>query len=251
MAYENQRDVKHQKANGKKGWQGSGGLVIGGDNVVHFQADFDAPGYYTVQFDVQFPADKDIAQLVLARAEVIWNVEGNFVRRLISIGQGASISGSGQGVAVNIFDWSQALIPPFDYFVSGQVSKGTRPTGARPPILQNGPLTAVNADPDRRGASPNVAVASNDTITYVIPPNAGVTAVLVNARSAVIIGGAGLLGNDVSIQQISGIGGTNLDNYNYDNCGEWIPLSAAATAVAVKNTSSAGERITLYWGVEG
>lgn len=115
----------------KKAWQQSGGLTGGNtDKSVSLQADFtQAPGYYTVQFALSnYPA----GEAPKATAEIVWAVEGASVRRKISIGQGTSISGTGQAVKVIVKD---ADSDPFDYVVQIAVTPGSRPATGQPPML--------------------------------------------------------------------------------------------------------------------
>lgn len=233
----------------KKGWQGSGNLLVGSTTQdVTFQADFrEKVGYYTVQFNLAVPAGTDPNQVIIPRAELTWSVEGgSFVRRLVNLGLGNAISGTGQAVRVRMFDYSTLSVPgPIEYFVSAQVTPGTRPNGMRAPIFTS---RTNGADLDARGLPSSFGMLAASTATVAIPQNAGINSMLVNART--------FDPTDPPLTQQSlhftiQTGSVNLDGWNYDACGLWFPVAPSATALFVENASAANVLITPTWGVEG
>lgn len=234
----------------KKGWQGAGDLLVGSTTQdVTFQADFrEKVGYYTVQFNLSIPSGVDPDQLILPRAELTWSVEGgSFVRRLVNLGLGNAISGTGQAVRVRMFDYS-ILSPgptPISYFVSAQVTPGTRPNGVHPPILTS---RTLGTDLDARGQQASFGILAGGTATVAIPQNAGINALIVNART---FNPADPPLTQQSIHFTVQAGTSNLDGWNYDGCNIWYPVAPAATELFIENASAANVLITPTWGIEG
>lgn len=234
----------------KKGWQGSGNLLLGSTTQdVTFQADFkEKVGYYTVQFNVALPPNVASNQIVLPRAELMWTVEGGgFVRRLVNLGLGNAISGTGQAVRVRMFDYSVVNLPnpAFEYFVSAQVTPGTRPTGVHPPIFTT---RTIAPDPDVRGFGPAFGMAPASSTIVQIPQNAGVNAVLINART---FSPADAPLTQQSLHFTLQSAGISLDAWSYDGCSIWFPVTPAATELFVENASAVNVLVTPTWGIEG
>lgn len=238
------------RTRGKKAWQGNGTLRVGSTTeAAQFQADFNEPGYYTIQFDLQLPL-LPANQLVLPRAEITWAVEGTFVRRLISLSRGNVISGAGQGVTVKMFDYSLLVAPPdIEYFVSAQVVKGTRPNqaGSRPPIL----LAGIGAGVDPRGANNNLQIATTAIATWFVPPDAGITGCYVLAGPSLAAATAAIPSNGFTITQQVLSAGLVLSRTNYDQLGVWIPLNPSCQALSVQNNTPDTYDVSVIWGVEG
>ncbi len=232
----------------KKGWQGSGNLLVGSTTQdVCFQADFkEKVGYYTVQFNLSIPVNVDPLLLILPRAELTWSVEGgSFIRRLVNLGLGNAISGTGQAVRVRMFDYSNAGATPTEYFVSAQVTPGTRPNGSHQPILTS---RTIGTNGDARGQQASFGILAAGNATVQIPQNAGINSVLVNVRTF-NPGDPALTQNNIQITHIAGA--SNLDGYNYDACGLWMPVAPAATALFIENGSASSVLVTPTWGIEG
>ena len=232
----------------KRGWQGAGQLSVGNTTKdVTFQADFNQQvGYYTVQFNVALPAN--LVQLVFPRAELIWSVEGGgLIRRVINLGLGNSISGTGQAVRVRMFDYS--IGPPgnpaLDYEVSAQVTPGTRPTGARPPILTT---RTTGPDPDVRGIAPFYQVLNTATQLIAVPQNSGVNAFLANI--AAVAAGASVIPQNGVVGFILN-NGFPIDIFNYDGSDRWLPMPPGATHILLDNQSGITIGLGVTWGIEG
>lgn len=153
------------------GWAASGTLQTGNVNrEVSLQTVFPISGNYTVQFaltpgtvDATHPAPR-------AEAIITWSCEGNSVTRRISVANGASISGFGQGIKVRIVDTTTLGAGlASEYVVSLQVTPGTRPSVERPPTL-------IGDD--------NTIVPQQSSITVQVPDDAGAISVLILAIRA-------------------------------------------------------------------
>lgn len=87
----------------KTGWGTSGKLIAGNKQQrVTMQADFNK-GVGAFDFTVQFNLDSG-STIVNAEALIHWRVEGQEVTRRITIGDGASLTGTGQAVRVEMSD---------------------------------------------------------------------------------------------------------------------------------------------------
>lgn len=233
-------------------WQGNGKIHVGSTTeAISFQANFKEAGYYTVQFDLAIPADADTQQIIMPRAELQWSVEGTQVRREITLARGNVISGAGQGVKVKMFDFSTLRVPatPIEYFVSAQVTKGTRPNGAgsRPPILEAGPTNA-------RGGISTAIVANTALAGWFVPVNAGINAFKVTAAPTTTsdittFGNGAFNGYECTLSPPAAA--TVVGAFNYNQFGTWQPLSPAARLIQIQNNSGVECYVQLLWGVEG
>lgn len=160
----------------KKGWQQAGKLKIGDPvQAVTLQADFqNEPGNYTIQFGIVKPPNANA--LYVAKADIYWSVEGQTLKRTITVGNGVSISGTAQGVKVRVYDDTATtfpaavIVPNTEYTVAVQVVKGTRPNVGKPPTLYVAPV--------------NVGPLSFQNIN--IPADAGVISVNVQIGVAAV-----------------------------------------------------------------
>lgn len=220
----------------KTGWQQSGTLTTGDVNKkVTMQADFAEPGYYTIQFGVIPPVDAVTpanSGVFRAVAEIQWSVEGSTVTRRVTIGNGSSISGTGQAAKVTIFDNSAAFgFNGNDYIVWCQCAKGSRPSENQPPVLA-GDLVQVNG-----GASSSIA----------IPQNAGVISVEVMATPVAVTGFP--VSNLVC--SLRNPVGTILKTFIPGQVG-FVAVPPGATELLIENLSAADNyRLTPTWGIDG
>jgi len=152
------------------------------------QADFPEAQYYTVQFAVEQPSN--VTPDVIA--DLSWSVEGNTVRRRISIGNGTSISGCGAAIRVKVSDATLIGSTGIPYNVSIQVSKGTRPNPGQPVFLR--------AVPNPGAPNPYfIFIAPGGAAIIPIPNDAGVISADVEAISTLAI--PTLSPNQVFVQQ--------------------------------------------------
>jgi hypothetical protein len=182
-----------------------------------------------------------------ATATIIWMVEGNQVVRQVSVGNGVSVSGTGQACNIIIEDTTVFTSVPAvgaEYVVSATVAPGTRAGRAFPPILRG----LAN------GVAPNARLwpaipAAGGTVQWLIPENAGVIA--------------------VCPQVVPDTFGTTLDPYDItayqrDAFGNvvkaWLPLIdisfvpvvPSAVEMFIDNRSAAAIiRAAVEWGIDG
>ena len=227
------------------GWSKSGDLEQGNPlKDLSLQCNFPQAGFYTVQFGVQI----DPAILVPdITAEVTWSVEGNDVRRKISVANGVTISGTGQACRVVIRDETAGVGPggPL-YSVFALVSPGTRPGSHIRPLLRTPWPTQVG------GATiigdiviiPPGAFANID-----VPVNTGATSLDVEA---VYNGAHGPLNlTDVIVSQIPTPPFPVKAYYPWIETG-FVPLAPKARTINISNFSAVDTIVaSVLWGIDG
>lgn len=271
---------KSQSVLGACGWSTSGRLVTGnGRNlgtelqanptgtVVKLQADFeDYPGEYTIAFGIDTLGSNSV---FMAEALISWLVEGNEVRRRVSVANGTTISGCGQAVSVTIWDTTPTTAAagyttgPYTanlpYTVSAQLTRGVRSTKNNqpiliPPLFQNVGALATVGTPVQ--FSPGVVkMHASDQVFFPIPSDAGVTAVMVVTEDPALQGGAGNTSLNITATLENSGGGfatTQWTPVQYPNV--WVPLSAGANAVGVVDSATAvgvNSIVGVYYAIDG
>lgn len=245
-----------------KSWSQSGNLITPGNGTPNFSspvrlaAVFDEPGYYTVQIDILPPSvpvgstnqagDPHPVAIqgmctvpVLAQAEVIWKNRGVNVRRVITVSQGASITGFGEGVDVTLLDQTPTnpgtgFTIPIIYSGSISIAKGSRGVTEQPPIQQ--------ALPSR------VSLLTSGAIVYVpIPRNCGI----ISFRAYLVSQDTPPAAVVVAVQASDGY--TILRNYDDVACTEgFVPLPPNATQLMFTDLSADHNYyLSLDWGIDG
>ncbi len=202
--------------NRKQGWSASGTLIQKNAlKNVTLQADFPAAENYTAQFKLS-------GNLLSKRVEakVTWSVEGNSVSRIISVADGVSIQGTGQGVRIIAYDASLNTPGPgdvTDYQVSIQVVPGTRGSTSNPPIL------------DRYQGG---FIAPAGTATFAVPDDAGIISVAVPVGE---FAGGAIPDQAIQVRQEDGTGSlwTQYDPRQYF----WMPVLPGVTSIVINNRS--------------
>jgi hypothetical protein len=244
-----------------KSWSQSGDLFTPGNNPpnnsgpVRCTADFDDPGFYTVQCDINPPSvpvattggdgggiiPVAIQNLVtvpaLVQAEVIWKNRGNNVRRLISVSQGSSISGFGEGCDVTIQDVTPAnaglgYTNPVKYTGTISIAKGVRGVTEQPPILL---------------AFPGLeAIVSEIPFVVPIPRNCGI----ISFRAYMVSETAGVA---INMKILAEDGYNVIRRYDAVACnGGFVPLPPNAIQLEFDNNDNDHTTdLALDWGIEG
>jgi hypothetical protein len=225
----------------KRGWSASGEMV-GGDTSkkVSLQAVFGSPETYTIQFQLSTidPPRGGAGPYwapTQAQARISWSVEGNTIERIVSVSDGTSVQGVGQGVRVVVEDVSgpigTASVLGRRYNVSVSVAPGSRGSDSLPPILLD---TNVQS-----------TTAINTTTSIPVPQDAGVKSVMVTVYS--LFGAVIPSGGARVFQQYDDAAG-NLTAYDprEANGGGFVPLMPGVTNIVVQNNAVAD---TLVWSV--
>lgn len=234
-------------------------LLAGKESGFTLQADFqDYPAYYTVQFNIQQPdlstlaVDEFISLSTLA--EITWSVEGNSVRRLISVQNGAVISGCGQAVRVRVFDWSRfsklgivQSTEKFPYKASCQVTRGVRPTTLVPPMLTMNSLVEPGGEVFKGSSESEVLLPGLPAAkVWNVPQNVGLNSIFVDADVPDTFDRS-----ELQIVQLIELGVPNTWVANLDQVGKFIPALPAVKQIRMTNTSLISISVNLNYGIEG
>lgn len=238
------------------GWSANGQLIApsvlggSGSGEVSLQANFDDPGNYTIEFSVQTPGNFSFNRVQQSvEALITWSVAGNSLSRRVTIANGTSVSGVGQGVKIRIFDASEfqaGIDPPgsvFTYDVAVQVSRGSRAANGAPPTYV--PISSIDQN---NSSTAGLAVAQVD-----VPRDAGVNSVRVVGYRVSGANRFALLQGDVIISQAAPISSSN---YDYtDQSGSFVPLIPGVTridVIAARTYVAPSEyHVTVILGVDG
>ena len=179
--------------------------------------------------------------------EILWSIGGNTQRRLISIYDGAVITGVAEHFSINATDetdlsdtTNQTL-----YDVTITAAGGVRGSTSLPPIYQTY-ITNTNTGVITFG---NFTLAASSHLDVPIPKDAGVSSVMVTASYPGVV----LTGAEFGFSQASTIPAL-LKQYNPMNYG-FVPLSPQADVLVFTNlTSGAGSQLiefSVTWGIDG
>lgn len=249
------------------GWTGDPNVGLRRNAAVSIQADFTKAGFYTLQFGVTPPTLRngfDLSGNVVAQAEVLWSVKGNFIRRFFNIYNGTTISGAGEGILVRIRDASQPNVfvdEPLAYQVTANLIPGVRHNMANgmPPIYT--PRDGVDSllFPGTNVYPPYPLPAGPSQLEIPVPKNCGVTSVLLNIARQTDEGGnepVTIENSQILIQQMNASG--SLSWLNYDSCYGFQPLAPGTTVLRLNNQTDTSDPsdITLVWvtpifGIDG
>jgi hypothetical protein len=178
--------------------------------------------------------------------EILWSIGGNTQRRLISIYDGAVITGVAEHFAINATDETN----PSDssnqtqYDVTITCASGVRGSTSLPPTYQTY-ITNTNTGSIAFG---NFSLAGASHLNVPIPRNAGVNSVMVTASYP----GTVFTGSEFGFSQASTIAGV-LKEYNPINY-EFVPLAPQADTLLFVNFAASGGQIVNFsvtWGIDG
>lgn len=227
--------VVDQSKNPPLGWSKSGKLIPGNTSRgLAMQKQFPIAGVYTAQFNID-QGNQPINVRVRAEAIIDWTVAGNSVRRIISVYDGVSISGTASAVNIAVRDTSIALATPIEYSVSIQITPGTRASHSMPPFLE------------RDGAVIVAPAASSDR---TVPIDAGVIAVYTSLATDTL--GTPIASGDVRIRHIDN-NASVLKSYDPVLVSGWVPLSPGTTEIRYEVDAGVGSdvRFQTTFGIEG
>lgn len=236
------RGTPDVKGNLVDGWQVTGSLFARRTAPnVSLNKDFPEADTYSVQFSVL----KSPSSPVVIEADIFWSVAGGAaVSRTVSVANGTTISGQGQGVKVVIRDATPALggfaAADTEYVVGAQVSKGGRSARNQPPIFVNGPGTTENIQ----------TITALAVGTFNIPVNAGPISAFVGIAPSA----AGAL----AVQPTIGFRNTGLTLTNYAAeinrgvmGGIFLPIPPGANQVVIQNNAAVDIVANIIYGIDG
>lgn len=234
----------------KNGWQQSGTLRIQQAGRVMVSADFSkaryGAGMYTCQLAITQKPHVDGANPD-ATATISWMVEGAQVHRQVSVGNGVSVSGTGQACNIIVEDTTLFTSVPAvgaEYVVTITVAPGTRAGRAFPPILRG---VADVVQPSAR-LWPKVAAAGG-SVRFVIPENAGV--ISVDPQIVADVFGTVLDPYKILAYTRDAFGNINKAWYPLIDVG-FVPVVPAGVELFIENRMAAAEiRVAIEWGIDG
>ena len=215
------------------------------NNEVSLQCDLDG-GMNTIQFGM-IPKSNPVifGQVSVAKATILWTVDGNTTQRVVTVGTGVSVSGSAQKVQVVMRDATRVgpgYVAGFDrlYDVSVQVSKGTRPDIQSPPTLIPDSFSSW-----AEGTVLVNAAASAPTLT--VPSNSGVVAfqcVISEANGAPIPAGS------FTVRELAnGVLRREYDPRDYD---AWVSIPPSVDQIQLHNYNAGIQvRASVLYGIDG
>jgi hypothetical protein len=185
------------------------------------QGDLQEAQTHTVQFNVtNNPASNNP---IRTEAIITWFVGGNTVIRRVSVGDGTSVSGTGNSVHVQIVDRTVDAGPGapngVEYTVSCQVAKGVRPTVQMPAILV--PIPGIYSVPPL------------SAISVPVPDDTGVISVLITAMLSPFSGTFMTTIPQAHVDHLNN--GISTKAYNPTVYTDWVPLSPGTTEIILNN----------------
>lgn len=209
------------------------------------------PQYCTVQIAADLTnaylltPGPQIAGICPIDARITWSTSGNRATRIISVCNGATISGLAETVQVEIYPrvilaGSTWPGPGQSLPVSIQVAPGVRPNSNQPPTWQSDSI--------------EVPAAAPGYINVVVPPSAGVISALVKVWS--LAGVFPLADAEVALYG-SQVGPAFIPvrSWNPAQEDDWVPIFGSCDFLRLYNhdTLTAGNSLyySVIWGIEG
>jgi hypothetical protein len=218
------------------------------------QADFDdagGAGTFTVQFDI-FNFDPDIGP-INPIAVLDWSVEGNSVRRVISVSSGTSITGVGSAVKVTVYDDNPNIplaVPPSmpqPYQIGITIAPGVRATTPNPPHF----IPWITSAPGVYLLGVHLLGAAS-FVDVDVPQGYGVNSVEVIFYSLT----PGSMGDppsaDIAIVQFDSTGVVGLRRYTPYQRPGWVTLIPQCKKIRIINLGAlASVQTSIAFGVDG
>ena len=225
------------------------------------QASFPEAGTYTVQFNVAPPQGlpspgPDVSYPpIFIEALITWSVGGGSVNRRVSVTNGTSVTGVGEGVTVRVFDASPQLgegpyVGPLyaaypdgtTYTVQVSVARGSRASNTQQPTLS-------------RWQWQNVELLKSGTELIQIPSDAGAINVFSSLRhpAAGAGGFVAVTEADIQAQQVVAPATIPVMAY-YPRELEWFPLVPGCTGINYQNSTNASATaiyVSTWFGIDG
>ncbi len=218
-------DGEFGQSTNRNPFSAAGKLITGDANSrVGLQCNFDKSGVHTVQVNMfaRVPASI-LPDAILAKVLVRWITDGNVIERVLTIGSGngLSITGSSNGVQVEVTDMSQGVTLGIEYTVSISASVGMRADAKVPPMF---------ADPAKNSIIVNGAGGNS---TFDIPPGIGASSFNVQVART-----TQALGTPITDQMVL-VFQTDDGNNDLGVCDprqmDWIPLAPGCTKIVMLN----------------
>lgn len=241
----------NQRINSRSGgWSQSTRLVTGRTASVNsLQFSDNESSEFTVQFEI---AGSTATAAIQCEATVCFQCEGNKAQRRISIVNGVSITGRGQGVMVLLKDNTSPLLRPspleLEYTVDVLASRGVRAFSGYQPILR-APLPSVTSGGASISSAGSFPIPATETRYVGIPQDAGAFSAGVFICSSVI---PPIVDPNVIVTARSSIfPAVALKIWNpFINPG-YMPLPPGADELVIVNASGTAVYASVDYGIEG
>lgn len=249
---------------GRSAYSMSTVLTVGNINEkLVLQCELDEGTMYTIQFTVKTPdsiidlSGSGSSFQVLAILE--WSVEGNTMRRIISVANGTSVTGAGKNVTIRVFDFSLLNVATtVQYLVSVNVAKTVRPSSQVQPLLAADTVRVLNgitqpAAPPypgliRLGNDFIRAVSSGAEMILDVPQDAGINAFYPIAANS--IDSHTLTGFEFTIVARDIVEVPTI-TWDASSLNKWIPIPPALRTLNIRNDYSEVLQCGVIFGVDG
>lgn len=226
------------------GWSKTVDLISGNvDLNGTLQANFDEAGAYTVQFTVDNIVDLFGAPgIINPKADITWTVEGNPVRRTVSIANGTTVSGVGQACKVEVYDepLTAGGGSAYGYQVGITVAPGTRAaTQSQPQLIPD--LGMV-------GTIGSLLVAAGTQSTIAIPQDVGAISVYITATARKAGTLVAITDTDIAVRHINALAVQDDKSYNPIRTG-WVPIASTSNQIVLENGFGIGSGNDILFGI--
>jgi hypothetical protein len=176
------------------------------------------------------------------RAYVDWTIEGNVIKRLVTIGNGTSISAVATGVGIKVLDVSLVGTVATKCTVSAGIAPGTRPNTQMPAMLT---AFRTNGSGVPLSFQFQTTTAPGGNVTVPIPAFAGIANVLVT-----VVNPAGAVADGDALVTLQN--GATVERQWDPNTveGRWMPVTPGANEL-VLSSSLANANWGVTFGIDG
>ena len=208
-----------------------------GQSSFSLQCKLDAPSVFTVEFEIGPSLDPAIPLPInKPTAEIEWTVNGNTVRRVVSVVNGTSISGTAEFVKVKFFE-SESGASTAPYAATAMVSPGVRAAVVQP-TNQSTDSVALDA----------AGMAGPGEVFIDVPQDKGIVTFRVFAWDEAETGALDMT-KILVLQQTSA--NNTISGFQDPNEAKFVHLNPSVTVIKVVNLGSVGARVFIVWGVDG
>ena len=211
---------------------------------------------HTVVFDLKPPhGPKALDSVAYATAQVDWMIGGSEVSRIVTLANGQSISGVGEGVKVTMHDATPIYNVPgnqtlgLEYSVTAAVAPGTRGSNSLPPTFTPTPL-------DPSTPFQYALLAPGASVVVQVPTVNGVVAGATSVQVLAVDNNAGVgQPANASVIQFSaaGLGANTALRWTITGAeNDFIPLHPLCTQVVITNQSTTDDiAVSVTFGIDG
>lgn len=239
-----------------RGWGISGELttgagVDGSESGIHLQAKLEYPDSVTTQFSISGGGGVigGASGIVNARAVITSLINGNQVKRIVSVTNGCSITTRGENIDVMVRDYTDpGLNNGAPYQVSILSTQGVRANNGQPPLLFPLEVRLLNntATPTPYGGE--IILQPQQDAFVDVPIDAGINQVFITANDASDTTNSNYAATVFFLPQDG--------PYNPLQFNQWMPLPPNTQQIQMRNQFAAGPgnpfmTFTVTFGIDG